>query len=76
MRSGKERLRVFAVTLVLGALWLSPRAHAQNAQPLVSETTLKKVSDHVYVLIGFPNIGIVVGSRATLVIDTGLGARV
>jgi glyoxylase-like metal-dependent hydrolase (beta-lactamase superfamily II) len=41
----------------------------------VSEDTLTRVSEHVYALVGFPNIGIVVGNRATLVIDTGLGAR-
>src|SRR5579872_2443347 len=46
---------------------------AQN-QPLLVEDTVK-VSDHVWAIIGFPNIGIVVGSRATLVVDTGLGAR-
>jgi glyoxylase-like metal-dependent hydrolase (beta-lactamase superfamily II) len=34
-----------------------------------------RVSEHVYAIVGFPNIGIVVGNRATLVIDTGLGAR-
>ncbi|HTR39764.1 MAG TPA: MBL fold metallo-hydrolase [Bryobacteraceae bacterium] len=34
-----------------------------------------KVSDHVWTIIGFPNIGIVVGDRATLVVDTGLGPR-
>jgi glyoxylase-like metal-dependent hydrolase (beta-lactamase superfamily II) len=33
------------------------------------------VSDHVYALMGFPNIAIVVGNRATLVVDTGLGPR-
>jgi glyoxylase-like metal-dependent hydrolase (beta-lactamase superfamily II) len=44
-------------------------------QPLVSEDTLTHVSEHVYALVGFPNVGIVVGSHATLVIDTGLGAR-
>src|SRR5438445_10751503 len=48
---------------------------AQTAQPLVSEQTLKQVSDHVYALVGFPNIAIVVGERGTLVIDTGLGVR-
>jgi len=50
-------------------------ARAQTAQPLVDEKTLTRVSDHVYALVGWPNIGIVVGNRATLVIDTGLGAR-
>ena len=44
-------------------------------QPLISEKGLTKVSEHVYALVGWPNIGIVVGDRATLVIDTGLGER-
>jgi glyoxylase-like metal-dependent hydrolase (beta-lactamase superfamily II) len=40
----------------------------------------QKVSDHVYVIPDFdvplvPNIGIIVGGNATLVVDTGLGAR-
>ena len=40
----------------------------------------EKISAHVYVIPDdsvplVPNVGIVVGSRATLVIDTGLGAR-
>jgi glyoxylase-like metal-dependent hydrolase (beta-lactamase superfamily II) len=34
-----------------------------------------KISDHVWAIMGFPNIAIVVGSRATLVVDTGLGAK-
>ena len=65
---------VFALAIT-GALWASANARAQMAQPLESEDTLTRVSEHVYALVGFPNIGIVVGSRATLVIDTGLGAR-
>jgi glyoxylase-like metal-dependent hydrolase (beta-lactamase superfamily II) len=32
-----------------------------------------KVSGHVWAIMGFPNIAIVVGDRATLVVDTGLG---
>jgi glyoxylase-like metal-dependent hydrolase (beta-lactamase superfamily II) len=48
--------------------------------PLVRENVTQKVSDHVYVIpdnnVGMvPNIGIIVGRRATLVVDTGLGAR-
>lgn len=49
-------------------------AAGQGMQPILSEDTVK-VSDHVYAIMGFPNVGIVVGSRATLVVDTGLGAR-
>src|SRR5580700_11385494 len=49
-------------------------ASAQMAQPLLGETTTK-VSDHVWAIMGFPNVAIVVGERATLVVDTGLGPR-
>jgi glyoxylase-like metal-dependent hydrolase (beta-lactamase superfamily II) len=48
---------------------------ASPEQPLISEKGLTKVSEHVYAIVGWPNIGIVVGDRATLVIDTGLGER-
>ena len=46
--------------------------------PLIQQDDLLKVSAHVYVIldddVGFvPNVGIVVGERATLVIDPGLG---
>src|SRR5580693_737659 len=44
---------------------------AQN-QPVLGEEAVK-VSDNVWAIIGFPNVAIVVGNRATLVVDTGLG---
>src|SRR5262247_4642086 len=48
--------------------------------PLIKENATVKISDHVYVIpdgnVGaVPNVGIVVGTKATLVIDTGLGRR-
>jgi glyoxylase-like metal-dependent hydrolase (beta-lactamase superfamily II) len=51
-----------------------------GAPPLVRENATQKISDHVYVIpdnnVGMvPNVGIIVGSRAALVVDTGLGAR-
>jgi glyoxylase-like metal-dependent hydrolase (beta-lactamase superfamily II) len=46
---------------------------AQN-QPVLGEETVK-VSDHVWAIMGWPNIAIIVGSRAVLVVDTGLGPR-
>lgn len=61
--------------IVGGAILLPAIARAQLKQPLLSEDNLKKVSDHVYVIEGFPNVAIVVGSRATLVVDTGLGEK-
>ncbi len=42
---------------------------------LLPENSVTRVSEHVHAIVGFPNIGIVVGDRATLVVDTGLGAR-
>src|SRR5512147_2228403 len=32
-----------------------------------------QVSEHVHAIVAFPNIAIVVGTKATLVVDTGLG---
>jgi glyoxylase-like metal-dependent hydrolase (beta-lactamase superfamily II) len=43
-------------------------------QPILEEHA-SRVSDHVWEITGFPNVAIVVGGRATLVVDTGLGAR-
>src|SRR5690242_11961202 len=58
----------------------APAAQASTAPPLIREGVTEKISDHVYVIPDnsvplVPNVGIVVGSRATLVVDTGLGAR-
>jgi glyoxylase-like metal-dependent hydrolase (beta-lactamase superfamily II) len=48
--------------------------------PIIKAGTTVKVSDHVWVIpdgnVGMvPNVGIVVGSRATLVVDTGMGPK-
>lgn len=67
--------RVAALLVIAAAVLISETAFAQIPQSLISEDSLKKVSDHVYVLVGFPNVGIVVGTRGTLVVDTGLGER-
>ena len=58
--------------LILAALAAAAAPAQQN--PLLGENTVK-VSDHVWAIMGFPNIAIVVGTRATLVVDTGLGPR-
>src|SRR5579864_1887645 len=62
-------------SLVISAVTLLPLATAlaQN-MPLVEEKSTR-VSDHVYAIVGFPNIAIVTGNNATLVVDTGLGPR-
>lgn len=57
------------------SLWLvAVVALAQNPQG-VPEGATQRVSEHVYAIVGFPNIAFVVGSRATLVVDTGMGPR-
>jgi glyoxylase-like metal-dependent hydrolase (beta-lactamase superfamily II) len=60
-------------------LFLSQQPNAAPP-PLVQENGTVKVSDRVYVIPdrsvpAVPNVGIIVGDRATLVIDTGLGPR-
>jgi glyoxylase-like metal-dependent hydrolase (beta-lactamase superfamily II) len=65
-------MRVSASLLALSLLTAAP-FYAQN-QPMLGEDTVR-VSDHVWAIMGFPNIGIVVGGTATLVVDTGLGPR-
>ena len=71
--------RGVTIAFVLAATTL----HAQRGpapDPLVRENTTVKVAPHTYVIpdanVGLvPNVGIVVGNRATLVIDPGLGRR-
>ena len=67
--------------LFAAALAFVPLAnHAQPVMPIVKEGTTVKVSPHVYVIPdgnvgGVPNVGIIVGNKATLVVDTGMGPR-
>src|SRR2546428_13511432 len=65
-------MRIITSLLALG-LVAAVASHAQN-QPILGEDTVK-VSDHVWAIMGWPNIGIVVGENAALVVDTGLGQR-
>jgi glyoxylase-like metal-dependent hydrolase (beta-lactamase superfamily II) len=51
-----------------------------SPNPFVVQNSVKKVSDHVYTIpdgghFGVPNVGIIVGSHATLVFDTGMGLK-
>ena len=73
--------RCAAVALLLAAV--SVITHAQRGpapDPLVREGVTVMLGPHTYAIPDgnvplVPNIGVVVGSRATLVIDTGLGRR-
>src|SRR5229473_2117226 len=59
----------------------APLGHNQSQPPpLVQENKTIKVSEHVYVIPDgrvnlVPNIGIIVGTRATLIVDAGMGPR-
>jgi glyoxylase-like metal-dependent hydrolase (beta-lactamase superfamily II) len=67
----------------MACLLVSSSVAAQRgpvADPLVKENATVKVAAHTYVIpdnnVGLvPNVGVVVGARATLVIDPGLGRR-
>ena len=63
-----------AIILGLGLGQTLP-ASAQPANRLLSRDNLSQVSAHAWTIKGSPNIGIVVGSFATLVIDNGLGSK-
>lgn len=56
--------------LILAAVGIVSAQHT----PILGEAAVK-VSEHVWAIMGFPNIGIVVGANAALVVDTGLGPR-
>jgi glyoxylase-like metal-dependent hydrolase (beta-lactamase superfamily II) len=69
------------VAVVAGVL-MSLAAHAQppSGDGLIKPEARKKVSDHVNVILDqdrafVPNVGIVIGSKATLIVDTGLGDK-
>jgi glyoxylase-like metal-dependent hydrolase (beta-lactamase superfamily II) len=84
MKNANHGLRRIASTAVTGvALSLGHLAMAQplaNATGLIKENARQQVSPHVTVILDdnapfVPNVGIVVGDRATLIVDTGLGER-
>jgi len=70
-----------AIRILMIALLVIPAAaRAQAHIPIVKEGRTVKVSPHVYLIpdekVGMvPNVGIVVGRRATLVIDPGMGLQ-
>jgi glyoxylase-like metal-dependent hydrolase (beta-lactamase superfamily II) len=64
------RILLFACLLTVAG----PAASAQSSQPILGDTPTK-ISDHVWAVMGFPNVAIIIGDRATLIVDTGLGPR-
>jgi glyoxylase-like metal-dependent hydrolase (beta-lactamase superfamily II) len=74
-------LGALAASIANGAQETAPLGHNQaQPPPLVQENKTVKVSEHVYVIPDgrlnlVPNIGIIVGTRATLIVDAGMGPR-
>jgi len=64
VRALKDAMKSLSTPLVLAAL-AATSALAQLSQPMVSENTTG-ISDHVWAIMGFPNLAIVVGSHATI----------
>jgi glyoxylase-like metal-dependent hydrolase (beta-lactamase superfamily II) len=60
---------------LLAAATFGAAAFAQQGfgDPKLSQANLKQVAAHTYVIMGFPNCAFVVGDKAILVVDTGLG---
>jgi glyoxylase-like metal-dependent hydrolase (beta-lactamase superfamily II) len=75
-----ELAALAALSLAASAAVVQQPPPASAPPPLVKENATVKVSEHVYAIPDgnvplVPNIGIIVGSRATMVVDTGLGPR-
>ena len=73
-RSISALAALLALSVAHAALSQQPAATA----PLIKRGATMKISEHAYVIlddnVGFvPNVGIVVGERATLIVDTGMG---
>jgi glyoxylase-like metal-dependent hydrolase (beta-lactamase superfamily II) len=71
---------VVPIACALAASTLAAQRGAPPPDPLVRENVTVRLAAHSYVIpdgnVGLvPNVGIVVGSRGTLVIDPGLGRR-
>ena len=71
---------ILTVVAILSWAPQPPPAQSASSAPLIRENATVKLTDHVWAIPDFnvgmvPNVGIVVGSRATLVVDTGLGPR-
>jgi glyoxylase-like metal-dependent hydrolase (beta-lactamase superfamily II) len=72
-------LKIILTTLALIGTAV-PLAPQTLPAPLVKIEGLRQISDHVYIIPDnsvplVPNVGYVIGDRAALVIDTGLGPR-
>src|SRR5215831_21197885 len=80
LRTTFTRLFTCAAVALLAGATTGAEQRGPAPDPLVRENATVKVAPHTYVIpdnnVGLvPNVGIVTGSRGTLVIDPGLGRR-
>lgn len=73
-------MRLFVAASLSALSLAATQTPAPPSDPLVRENATVKISAHVYVIPDgnvplVPNVGIIVGTTATLVVDTGLGPR-
>jgi glyoxylase-like metal-dependent hydrolase (beta-lactamase superfamily II) len=74
-------LWALAIALLGAALPSSPvLAQGPPAEGMIAQDARTQVSEHVWVILDgnrsfIPNVGIVVGAKATLIVDTGMGDR-
>ena len=78
--SASVRIMFSALALVGMALPLAAQTPPAPPPPIVKVDGLRQISAHVHIVPDnsvplVPNVGYVVGNRAVLVIDTGLGPR-
>jgi glyoxylase-like metal-dependent hydrolase (beta-lactamase superfamily II) len=70
-----------ATVLLVGCIFGHAGAQpAAGPPPIIKQDAAMKVAEHTFVILDdnvgmVPNVGIVVGERATLIVDTGLGER-
>lgn len=62
----------------LGAIGALAQPATNAPDPMIRKDAAEQIAPHVYVILDqnvpfVPNVGIVVGERATLIVDTGLG---
>ena len=76
---GLASLLFFASSVAVG-ITAGAQQPAAPPAPIIRENATQKVAAHTWVIpdfdtVGVPNVGIIVGSRATLVIETGMEPR-
>jgi glyoxylase-like metal-dependent hydrolase (beta-lactamase superfamily II) len=80
MRASHTVPAVLIAGLFATGSWTAAQAPTAGAPPLIRENATVKLTTHVWAIPDFnvglvPNVGIIVGQKATLIVDTGLGPR-